>query len=87
MVGETELVKAAGGDFNLTLIAFLVIAIVCLFIYLIHWITSSSLKQSDSNNAALVQKLAELIKCFNDHDQRMRDLETKLDNRPCLQKK
>ncbi len=87
MAGETELVKAAGGDFNLTLIAFLVIAFVGLFVYLIHWITSSSLKQSDRNNAALVEKLSDLIECFNNHDQRMRDLETKLDNRPCLQKK
>lgn len=72
MTGETELVKAAGGDFNLTLIAFFVIAFMALFGYMVYWITQTSMKQSEKNNEKLVAKICELITCLNDHDERAR---------------
>ncbi len=74
MTGETELVKAAGGDFNLTLIAFLIIAIVALFVYLVYWITQTSMKQSEKNTEKLVDKICELITCLNGHDERAREI-------------
>jgi len=74
MTGETELMKAAGGDFNLTLIAFLIIAIVALIVYLVYWITNTSMKQSEKNNERLVEKICTLINCLNSHDERAREI-------------
>ena len=46
VVGEGELIKAAGGDFNLVLLATLVIAILGGFFYMMRFIMESNTKNN-----------------------------------------
>jgi uncharacterized protein HemX len=57
MVGETELVKAAQGDFFLTLLAFLVIALVAGFFYFMR----SVMDQNTKNNDRLIDRMDKLV--------------------------
>jgi flagellar basal body-associated protein FliL len=57
MVGETELVKAAQGDFFLTLMAFLVIALVAGFFYFMR----SVMDQNTKNNDRLIDRMDQLV--------------------------
>lgn len=57
MPGEAELIKAAQGDFFLTLMAFLVIAIVAGFFYFMRGVMESNTK----NNELLIDRMDKLV--------------------------
>ena len=57
VVGEEELIKAAGGDFNLVLLAIFVIAILGGFFYMMRFIMESNTK----NNALIIERLDRIL--------------------------
>ena len=63
MVGETELIRSAGGDFFLTLIAFLIIALVLGFFYFMKCV----LDQSQKRDEEFLKKFDKLILTITDY--------------------
>ena len=57
VVGEDELIKAAGGDFNLVLLAVLVVSILGGFFYMMRFIMESNTK----NNALIIERLDRIL--------------------------
>ena len=57
VVGEGELIKAAGGDFNLVLLAVLVVSILGGFFYMMRFIMESNTK----NNALIIERLDRIL--------------------------
>ncbi len=57
MPGEADLIRSAGGDFALTLIAVLIIAIIAGFFYMMRFIMESNTK----NNALIIERLDKIL--------------------------
>ena len=70
MPGETELIRAANGDFFLTLLAFLVIALVAGFFYFMKEVMG----QNTKNNERLIDRMDKLVTAVTEYQQQTRDL-------------
>lgn len=95
---EQALIASANGDFGLTLLAFLILTLVGIFI----WSMKTVLNQNSAFNSQVVQKLEDIVKGMKEykidtcaalekHDEQAKDIlrtvdriETTLENRPCI---
>lgn len=98
MVGETELIRSANGDFFLTLLAFLVIAIVMGFFYLMKKVMDSNTEHNEQIQKRmdeLIRAVAKIPEVFYErlekHDDQAKvilatdnKILTTLENRPCI---
>jgi len=63
MTGETELIASAGGNFGLTLIAVLIIAIVGAFFYMMRFV----MDQNTKNNALIIERLDKIVEKVSEY--------------------
>lgn len=70
MPGEAELIQAANGDFNLILLAVVVLALLSGFFYLLKNI----MEQNTRNNALIIEKLDKIVEKVGEYQKQTADM-------------
>lgn len=97
MALEDALIESTGGDFQLTVIAVLLMFILGLCGYIVRWVMTTITQQMKEDREAMCDRMTQLINTFENvfkaHDDQAKKIletdsriETKLDSRPCAMK-
>ncbi|MCK9569468.1 hypothetical protein M0R72_11060 [Candidatus Pacearchaeota archaeon] len=70
MPGEAELIRSANGDFNLILLAVVVLALLSGFFYMLKNI----MEQNTKNNALIIEKLDKIVEKVGEYQKQTADI-------------